>query len=236
MSRIGKTGLRANIAGGQGRVVGGLRPSTVGTDAKGIVVFDRPTVLAFLGAHYHFMRDVVSIPFEIHELASGDAARVASVARDIVGFQRATFGGLALGVWMSVECSEEAPAMRDRIARGERPESEWVPSILAACRTWPHGEVPPDFHDAVHSNAPVLVLASPMEPSYPAELARRVAAGFSHVRIVVDANHGHVFDDDWQMCLGPQAIAFLDTLDLNAVDPRCAARFQFRPFKLPKPS
>jgi hypothetical protein len=153
------------------------------------------------------------------------------VARDIMGFQRATFGGLALGVWMSVECSEEAPAMRDRIAR-ERPQNEWIPSMLAACRTWPHGGTPAHFHDAVRSDAPVLLLASPLEPSDPGELASRVAAGFSHVEIVLDANHGHVFDDDWQMCLAPQAVAFLNTLDLDVVDPRCAARFRLRPFKL----
>jgi pimeloyl-ACP methyl ester carboxylesterase len=159
---------------------------------------------------------------------------VSAVGQDILGFQHAAFGGLALGVWMSVECAEEAPAMRARLARGERPGSERVAAILAACRTWPHGESPADFHNLVRSNAPVLLLASAFEPNYPAELVARAAAGFSHVRIVLDVNHGHVFDDDWPMCLEPQAVAFLDTLDLDALDTRCAAKFRFRPFKLPK--
>lgn len=196
--------------------------------------FDRDTLLAFFRAHFHFMRDVAAIPYEIHELSTGDPARVAAIGEEILGYQHAAFGGVALGVWMSVECAEEAPAMDARLTRGERPGSGQVSAILAACRTWPHGEPPADFHNPVHSDVPLLLLASSMEPGYPAELASRVASGFSHVRIVLDADHGHVFDDDWQMCLEPQAVAFLDTLDLKAVDSRCAARFQFRPFKLPK--
>lgn len=217
MARSGARGLAVTIAGTHG-------PATV--------VFDQETVLAFFRSHFHFMRDVVAIPYEIHELSSADPDRVAAVGRDILGYQQSTFHVIALGVWMSVQCAEEAPEMRARVARGEQPGSGRVLAILAACRTWPHAEPPADFNHPVHSDVPLLLLASPMEPSYPAELARPLAAGFSHVRIVVDVNHGHVFDDDWQMCLGPQAVAFLETLDLSAVDPRCAARFQFRPFKL----
>ena len=197
------------------------------------LVFDRDTILAFFRAHFHFMRDVAAIPYEIHELSSAQPARVAAVGQEILGYQHAAFGGVALGVWMSVECAEEAPAIRARIASGERPGGARIQAMLAACRTWPHGQPPLDFHRPVHSDVPLLLLASPMEPGYPAELAPRIAAGFSHVRIVLDANHGHVFDDDWAMCLGPQAVGFLDTLDLKAVDSRCAARFEFRPFKLP---
>ena len=212
---------------------GGLK---VAIDASGggqTVTFDRDTLLAFFRAHFHFMRDVAAIPYEIHELSSGNPARAGAIGQEIFGYQHAAFGGVALGVWMSVECAEEAPAIRARMSRGERPGSGRIAAIVAACRTWPHGEPPADFHEPVRSNVPLLLLSSPMEPGYPAELAPRVAAGFSRVRIVLDANHGHVFDDDWSMCLGPQAVAFLDTLDLDAVDSRCAARFRFRPFKLP---
>jgi len=219
MRRVGATGLSATIA------------SPKGTDT---VVFDRGTLLGFFAAHFHFMRNVADLPYEIHELASGDPARIGAIADEIVGYQRAMFGRLALGVWMSVECTEEAPRMRARLAHGERPGSDRVAAVVAACETWPHVQPPRDFHDPVRSDVPVLLLASPMEPAYPAELAARAASGFSHFRIIVDANHGHVFDDDWQMCLGPQAVAFLDSLDLSAVDARCAARFGFRPFKLRK--
>ena len=214
--------------------VAGLKVTIQAPGGPQSLVFDRDTLLAFFRAHFHFMRDVADIPFEIHELSSADPVRVAAIGQEILGYQHAAFGGVALGVWMSVECAEEAPAMRARLSRGERPGSGRVAAMLAACRTWPHGEPPPDFHQAVRSDVPLLLLASPMEPGYPAELAPRVAAGFSHVRVVLDANHGHVFDDDWSMCLGPQAVAFLDSLDLKAVDSRCAARFRFRPFKLPR--
>lgn len=211
----------------------GMKVAIVGPAGARDVVFDRDTLLAFFRAHFHFMRDVAAIPYEIHELSSGDPALEAAVGQEIFGYQHSAFNGVALGVWMSVECAEEAPALRTRTTRGERPGSGRIAAILAACRTWPHGEPALDFHDPVRSDVPLLLLASPMEPGYPAELAPRVAAGFSHVRTVIDANHGHVFDDDWSMCLGPQAVAFLDSRDLKAVDPRCAARFQFRPFKLP---
>jgi len=212
----------------------GLEASIAHDGVTETVVFDRATVLAFFGAHFHFMRDVAAIPFEVHELASRDPGRVAAVAGNIAAYQKALFSRLALGVWMSVECAEEAPLMGARLARGERPETGRAADIVAVCETWPHGTPPADFHDPVRSDAPVLLLASPLEPSYPAELAARAARGFSHVRIVVDANHGHVFDDDWQMCLGPEAVGFLESLDLAAVDARCAARFRFRPFRLPR--
>jgi len=217
MRRTGAEGLKATVA------------TPAETEA---VTFDRETLLAYFRAHFHFMRDVAAIPYEVHALATGNPMRVAAIANQLLGYQHAVYGGVALGVWMSVECAEEAPAMRARLARGEQPGNGRVRAILAACARWPHGEPAADFHQAVGSDTPVLLLTSSMEPGYPAALARRVAAGFSHARIVLDANHGHVFDDDWQMCLGPQAVAFLDTLDLGAVDARCAARFRFRPFKL----
>jgi len=208
------------------QAAGGLDAQVVQDGVSQPVRLPAESVAAFFGAHFHFMRDVAKLPFEIHALAAGGTAR-GRVAADILAYQAGVYRGVAIGQWLAVRCAEDEPS-----ARGRRAADRRLDALSAACRGGVWGSPPTGFRAPVSTDAPILVLTSPMEPDYPAAEGRRAARGFHHVRVIEAANHGHVFDDDWNACLGPQAVLFLQTLDLGRVDGACAAAFGFRPFKI----
>jgi pimeloyl-ACP methyl ester carboxylesterase len=207
---------------------GGLR-AQVKADGRGeTVLIAAQSVGSYFTAQFHFMAQVAELPFEIHALAAGGAAR-GRIAADILAYQRSVYEGVAVGEWLAVRCAEDEPLARPAPAGNPRRRA-----LSTICRQGRWGRPPVGFHAPLRTDVPILLLTSPIAPADPTEEGVKAARGFSHVRVVEAANHGHVFDDDWKACLGPQAERFLETLDLTGLDTACAGRFKFRPFKLPE--
>jgi TAP-like protein len=193
------------------------------------VAIREPALLGYFGSHFHFMRAVAALPYEMHALAGTDPVQRGAVAADILGYQRGLYQGFALGEWLAVICAEDAPLLRGHRILAASPRLD---ALVRACGGGRWAPVPAGFRRPLRSDVPALIFTSPMEPAYPAPMGRRLALGFTHAKVIEAANHGHVFDDDWNACLGPQAVRFLDTLDLARVEAGCAGRLKFRPFKL----
>jgi hypothetical protein len=73
---------------------------------------------------------------------------------------------------------------------------------------------------------------APLSPAAPPDVVTRAAASFTHAVFLELANHGAGFDDAWNICPNPEAIAFLASNGTAAIDTRSGAHFLFRPFKL----
>ena len=67
-----------------------------------------------------------------------------------------------------------------------RPRAVW------ACGIWPRGEIPADFLEAVHCDAPVLIFSGNMDPVTPPKFGEQVARHLPNSRHVVipEAAHG----------------------------------------------
>jgi pimeloyl-ACP methyl ester carboxylesterase len=106
----------------------------------------------------------------------------------------------ALGMQMSVQCSEEmpfnAPEEAYALAQGVTPPiAAFYPAsvqpLFAACREWPVAPPDPRENLAVSSDLPALILAGDDDPITPPEWGRMAAQDLSHVYYHEFTGHGH---------------------------------------------
>ncbi len=100
----------------------------------------------------------------------------------------------ATGMYLSVTCAEDIPFANEpgeyEQAAGTFLGDARARSHFEACRRWPAGSVDPDFHDAVASEAPVLIINGshdPVTPPHWGEDAARTLPNALHVTVP----HGH---------------------------------------------
>jgi pimeloyl-ACP methyl ester carboxylesterase len=95
------------------------------------------------------------VPWLVHRTYRGDHATAAELAAAV---GRNTRQGLTFGLLLSVICSEDVPRIRpDEIGpetAGTFGRDERVRTQMAACETWPTGEVPSGYGEPVRSDVP----------------------------------------------------------------------------------
>jgi pimeloyl-ACP methyl ester carboxylesterase len=78
---------------------------------------------------------------------------------------------LAVGMFLSVICAEDAPFISaeeiDRLAQGSFLGAHQAREFLQACAVWPRGAVPGGFREPVRSSAPALLLSGELDPATP---------------------------------------------------------------------
>jgi pimeloyl-ACP methyl ester carboxylesterase len=106
----------------------------------------------------------------------------------------------ALGMQMSVQCSEEmpfnAPEEAYALAQGVPPQiAAFYPAsvqpLFATCREWPVAPPDPRENLRVSSDRPALILAGDHDPITPPGWGRMVAQDLSHVYYHEFPGHGH---------------------------------------------
>jgi pimeloyl-ACP methyl ester carboxylesterase len=96
---------------------------------------------------------------------------------------------------------------------------------------WPRGEIPADFLEPVHSDAPVLIFSGNMDPVTPPKYGEEVAEHLPNSRHVVISEAGHGVDGlTDQGCVDLIAIEFLDKGDAKDLDVSCVDRMAAPPF------
>jgi pimeloyl-ACP methyl ester carboxylesterase len=170
------------------------------------------------------------IPLIVHYAASGDFAPFLqqAIAPSIPDF-------VADGLYLSVTCAEDVPFINpEEVARltADNPFGNYrVFQQTRACRMWPRGEIPADFHEPVRSNAPVLIFSGNMDPVTPPKYGEEIARHLpnsGHI-IIPQAAHGvdGLTDPD---CIDRIAIEFLDKGDAKNVDVSCIDQMAPPPF------
>ena len=172
------------------------------------------------------------VPYVIHRAAQGDFDPFAHVAMLSEPSLRSI---LAFGMHLSVTCAEDVPfiapgAIEPAIAgtylRGYR-----VLQQVEACKAWPRGDVPPDFHQPVTSSVPVLLVSGPYDPVTPPRWAEQVATHLAHgVHLVIpEAHHGSggLSHDD---CFTGIAARFFERGTGDGLDTACVATMKPPPF------
>lgn len=171
-------------------------------------------------------------PYIIHRAAQGDFEPFAQLAMLWEPVLRRI---LAYGMHLSVTCAEDVPfispaAIEPAIAgtylRGYR-----VLQQIAACREWPRGEIPADFHRPVSSDVPVLLVSGPYDPVTPPRWAEQVAPHLRHSLhlVIPDAHHGggglaH------PECFTSLAATFVERGTAEGLDTSCVATMTRPPF------
>jgi pimeloyl-ACP methyl ester carboxylesterase len=170
------------------------------------------------------------IPLIVHHAASGDFAPFLQQA-----IQPSIPDFVADGMYLSVTCAEDVPFINQEeaanLTAGNPFGNYRVFQQTRACGMWPRGEIPTDFLQPVHSNAPVLILSGNMDPVTPPKYGEEVAKYLPNSRHVIVPEAGHGMDGlSDQECVDRLIIDFLDKGDAKDLDVSCVERMAPPPF------
>lgn len=168
------------------------------------------------------------LPLAIHEAASGNAAPLMGQASLITADLGAT---LTSGMGLSVFCAEDADLLKPR------PEDDalilggdFVRTLQAQCEIWPRGSRPEDFHAALRSDVPSLLLSGEYDPVTPPRYGEQTARGLSRSRHLVAPGQGH--NVIGRGCMPRLVARFVDKLETSDLDAGCIADMGPTPFFL----
>jgi pimeloyl-ACP methyl ester carboxylesterase len=167
------------------------------------------------------------IPLLVHEaLSSGDLTRLASQAILVMtGLSEM----LAHGMELSVICSEDYPFMDLTADYGETLMGNLFLEIVELqCNVWPRGEVADNFHQAVKSDLPVLLMSGERDPVTPPLYAAQAAETFPNSLNLVARGQAHSVMKN--ICLRDITTEFIDKGTVEGLDTSCVENIKPAPF------
>ena len=159
------------------------------------------------------------LPLSISEGLKGDFAPLAGQEK-LLTDDLADLSGNAMQ--LSVVCSEDADLLAPRPQdAGTMLGTTLIDLLEAACGIWPHGTRPADFHAALETTTPVLVLEGELDPVTPPRYGTQVLEGLSDGRLLVAKGQGH--NVIGRGCIPKLVAEFVDKLDPKELDAKCVA-------------
>ena len=130
-----------------------------------------------------------TLPLQFAQAAQGRYDTLAATAH-MVGDSVA--GSIALGMQLSVTCSEDADGLAaDPAQHHALLGNVMVEGLKAQCAVWPRGERAADFHTPLRGTVPTLLLSGQFDPVTPPRYAEQVALHLSNARSLVLRGQGH---------------------------------------------
>lgn len=191
------------------------------------LTFDRDALSASMRFLMYSSDTQALLPLLIDEAATkGDFSRLASqMLISTSGLQDM----LALGMEMSVTCAEDFPYYpQDDSKAGLLMGNSMIEAARVQCGVWPRGAVPPDFHDPVSSDKPVLLLSGELDPVTPPEYAAQVAKHFPNSMQLVAPGQGHSVTP--RGCMGEIEAQFIVDAGFENLDTACISEMQATPY------
>jgi pimeloyl-ACP methyl ester carboxylesterase len=165
------------------------------------------------------------LPVSLAEAAAGQPEVLMAQAKmieSLVGEQ------IMQGLQLSVACSEDADLLRvDPADEQTLMGTAFVESVMAQCAVWPRGARPPDFHEPVRSDRPVLLLSGEFDPVTPPAYGEQVLAGFPNGRHLVARGRGH--NVMVAGCMPRLMARFIETADARGLEARCLDQLTYTP-------
>ena len=178
----------------------------------------KPDRIAGMVRMYAYMPVIATLlPVLIHDANEGHYENLAALSRMMTGEMK---DAMALGMQMSVVCSEDAASM---VARKEDADTllgnGLTESMAAMCAVWPKGAVPADFHTPLASEVPALVLEGEFDPVTPPRYGEEVVKSLPNGRLLVLRGQGH--NVIGAGCMPKLFAQFLLDANAKALDAKC---------------
>jgi pimeloyl-ACP methyl ester carboxylesterase len=193
-------------------------PRTYEPDKKSLNAFTLATLVRLFA---YSAETSALLPLTIDRALKGDYAPLVEQA-DLLTDDLSDLSGN--GMQLSVICAEDA----DRLA--DRPEDArlilgdaLIRVIRAQCEIWPRGTRPPDFHEPLKSDKPVLVLEGEHDPVTPPRYGEAIVKNLPNGRLLVAKGQGHSVMG--RGCFPRLVGRFVETLDAKGLDAGCVAQF-----------
>lgn len=132
------------------------------------------------------------------------------------------------GLYYSVICSEDVPFYPTETGTVESFLPYSGDKMKDYCTAWPSATIEPEFHQAVQSDLPVLILSGEADPITPPANGEQAAQKLSHALQLVIPGMGHA--NFTRGCL-PRVISdFVENGAVEGLDTGCVSEFKPAPF------
>ncbi len=163
------------------------------------------------------------LPKLIHEANAGRYENLMALVQMMTGQMQ---DAMAMGMQMSVVCSEDADSMVVRAEDAGTVLGNQMPEGMAAmCKVWPKGQVPADFHSALSSDVPALVLEGEFDPVTPPRYGEEVVKSLPNGRLFVLRGQGH--NVIGAGCMPKLFAQFIEKNDAAALDGSCLEKLDY---------
>jgi len=157
------------------------------------------------------------LPKLIHEANAGHYQGLMALVKLMSGQMREA---MAMGMQMSVVCSEDADSMVTRAEDADTVLGNLMPQGMAAtCKVWPKGTMPADFHHALATPVPALVLEGEFDPVTPPRYGEEVVKTLPNGRLFVLRGQGHSVLGIG--CMPKLFAQFIEKADARSLDGKC---------------
>jgi pimeloyl-ACP methyl ester carboxylesterase len=167
-------------------------------------------------------------PLLIHRAAQGDFAPFGAAA---LARTRSSAERLAMGMYLTVTCSEGAAALTEveikRETSGAFLGEYRAMTHVRACQEWPRGSIPAAYYQPVKSAAPVLLLSGALDPATPARFGQVAAQSLPNSRQVLIPNEAHSYGGG---CLRNLIAEFIAQGSAIGLDTSCVELIRRPPF------
>ncbi|MFS8137432.1 MAG: alpha/beta fold hydrolase [Thermomonas sp.] len=199
------------------------RDATTGEQEQGTLDAD---TLAGLVRMYAYMPAAGSLlPKLIHEANNGRYAGLMALAKMMGGDLK---DSMAMGMQFSVICSEDNQGMVARTEdAGTVLGNGMAESMAAMCKAWPKGDVPADFHTALATTVPALVLEGEFDPVTPPRYGEEVVKTLPNGRLFTLRGQGH--NVIGAGCMPKLFTQFIEKGDAKALDGACLDKLNYVP-------
>jgi pimeloyl-ACP methyl ester carboxylesterase len=150
----------------------------------------KPDAIAGMVRMYAYMPVIATLlPVLIHDANEGHYENLAALSHMMQGEMK---DAMAMGMQMSVVCSEDADSM---VAREEDADTllgnGMTEAMAAICKVWPRGDMPADFHKPLATDVPALVLEGEFDPVTPPRYGEETVKPLKNGRLLVLRGQGH---------------------------------------------
>ena len=163
------------------------------------------------------------LPKLIHEANAGHYEGLMALTKMMTGEMQ---DAMAMGMQMSVVCSEDADSMVAREEDQGTVLGNLMPKGMAAmCEVWPKGRVPADFHQPLQTKVPALVLQGEFDPVTPPRYGEAVVKTLPNGRLFVLRGQGH--NVIGAGCMPKLFAQFIEKADAKALDGSCLDKLAY---------
>ena len=160
-------------------------------------------------------------------IQAADAGDYRAAAEAVLRQRRGFSGDIALGMFLSVTCTEDIPRITDAaISEATRDTflGEYrVRQQMTACRNWVAGTAPEQAGQPLRSDVPALLISGEVDPVTPPRNGDEVARTLPNARHVVIPGHGHTMSIG-EPCIATALKQFIQTANARDVDLSCVTR------------
>jgi pimeloyl-ACP methyl ester carboxylesterase len=125
------------------------------------------------------------------------------------------------GMQTSVICAEDADLLTPRPQDKDTVLGTMLIDVIRAqCEIWPRGTRPADFHAALKSDKPILILEGELDPVTPPKYGEQVLKGLTNARLLIAKGQGH--NVIGRGCIPKIVEDFVNSLAPKDLDVACA--------------